>query len=81
MKKVMGILAIALFSVGVYSYNDQNGDGLQLEFQNIDKALATDGTVNPKDKRNNYTDGTVNPKDKRNNYTDGTVNPKDKRNT
>lgn len=77
MKKVMGILAVAIFSVGVYSYNDQNGDGLQLEFQNIDMAVATDGTINPKDKRT-FTDGTINPKDKRT-FTDGTINPKDKR--
>ncbi len=78
MKKVMSVLAVALFSVGVYSYNEYSSvNKVQLDIQNMDNAIATDGTVNPKDKRT-FTDGTVNPKDKRT-FTDGTVNPKDKR--
>ena len=81
MKKVMSVLAVALFSVGVYSYNEYSSvNNVKLDIQNIDNSITTDGTVNPKDKRNAFTDGTVNPKDKRNAFTDGTVNPKDKRN-
>lgn len=67
MKKVMSVLAVALFSVGVYSYNDYSAvEAGQFNVQNLDNAVATDGTINPKDKRNAFTDGTINPKDKRN---------------
>ena len=52
MKKVMSILAIALFSVGVISYNEYKAvDKADIQFQNIDNAVATDGSVSPTDKR------------------------------
>ncbi len=52
MKKVMSVLAIALFSAGVVSYNEyKNVDKADLKFQNIDNAVATDGSVIRTDKR------------------------------
>ena len=52
MKKVMSVLAVALFSVGVISYNEyENVEKADLQFQNVDNAVATDGSVSKTDKR------------------------------
>lgn len=67
MKKVLSIVAVTLFSVGIYSYNECTvADSTGQQFQNVESAVATDGTILPIDRRNKFTDGTINPIDKRN---------------
>ncbi|MEA1787362.1 hypothetical protein U1E44_14770 [Arenibacter sp. GZD96] len=47
MKKLMSILAVALFALGAVSFNSDSADkNTQNQFQNIDQAVATDGGVN-----------------------------------
>lgn len=49
MKKAMGILAVALFSMGLVSFSssDNSTDQTKNQYQNIGSASFTDGAVTP----------------------------------